>query len=150
MKTKIVDIKIKRLTDTAKIPTKGTDGAAAYDLYSDGEPVKLGPISTYAISTGISIAIPKGYCGLVLPRSGLSLKSPLRIANAPGLIDSDYRGEVKIIVDNLAQQGFWDIQPGTRIAQLLIMPYPEIRFQETDDLGSTDRGENGFGSTGTN
>lgn len=149
MKTKIVDIKIKRLTPTAKIPTRATDGAAAYDLYSDQDNIRINPLSTVTIDTGISVAIPEGYCGLILPRSGLSLKTPMRIANAPGLIDSDYRGQIKIIIDNISQL-YCYIDRGSRIAQLLIMPYPAIRFQEVDDLGSTERGDKGFGSTGTN
>ena len=150
MKTNSVDVKIKLLRPTSKMPTKGTDGSAAYDLYADNaNKIVMQPLSTVLVDTGIALAIPNGYCALVLPRSGLSLKSPLRISNAPGLIDSDYRGEIKVILDNIGQ-GFATIEPGTRIAQLMIIPYPEVRFQETDDLGETKRAEGGFGSTGNN
>lgn len=149
MKSNTVDVKIKLLTKTAKVPTKGTDGSAAYDLYVDIEKkIVMQPMSTLLVDTGIALSIPKGYCGLVLPRSGISLKSPIRISNAPGLIDSDYTGPIKVIIDNIGQ-GFATIDPGTRIAQLMIMPVPEVRFLETDTLDETIRGENGFGSTGT-
>lgn len=148
MKIEKVDVKIKLLRKTSKLPTKGSDGAAAYDLYADiDKKIVMQPLSTVLVNTGIALAIPKNYCALVLPRSGLSLKSPLRISNSPGLIDSDYRGEIKVIVDNIGQ-GFATIEPGIRIAQLMIIPYPEVRFQETDDLGTTERNDGGFGSTG--
>lgn len=142
-------VKILRTSETANIPTYAHEGDGACDLCADfpEEKIILGPYSTTLIKTGIKIALPKGYCAFVLPRSGLSLKTPLRIANAPGLIDNKYRGDIGIIVDNIGA-GQAEIKRGDRLAQLMIIKTEQASFQETESLDETVRGEAGFGSTG--
>lgn len=145
-----MEIKIKRLTKTAKIPTRGSDYAAGYDLYADiQEPITISPHTTEKIGTGLAMAIPEGFFGAILPRSGLATKKGLRPANTPGCCDSDYRGEYIVAVHNdtnLEQT----IEPGERIAQLVILSFMTAQFDEVEELSETDRGEGGFGSTGTN
>lgn len=144
-----INVKIKLLRKNAKIPQYGSECAAACDLYAAvDEDLKLNPQSTTLIPTGISIEMPKGYAAYVMPRSGISLKMPLRIANTPGLIDEDYRGEIKVIVDNIGG-GIATIEPGMKLAQLMFVPYVQAKFKEVDELSDTKRGTGGFGSTGT-
>ena len=145
-----MNIKIKRLTETAKIPTRGSDQAAGYDLYANipGK-LTLNPHTTVKIGTGLAIEIPDGYFGAILPRSGMATKQGLRPANSPGLCDSDYRGEYIVAMhndSNLPQS----IEPNERIAQLVVIPYLAVDFVEVDELSDTNRGSGGFGSTGTN
>lgn len=144
-----MNIKIKRLTETAKIPTRGSEYAAGYDLYADiKEPIQIVPHTVEKIPTGIATEIPNGFFGAVFPRSGLSTKKLLNLVNNVAIIDEDYRGEwfIPILNNGLVTQ---TIEPGERIAQLVLLPYQVIDFEEVDELGSTDRGEGGFGSTGT-
>ena len=145
-----MNIKIKRLTETAKIPTRGSDQAAGYDLYANiPEKLTLNPHTTIKIGTGLAIEIPDGYFGAILPRSGMATKQGLRPANSPGLCDSDYRGEYIVAMhndSNLPQS----IEPNERIAQLVVIPYLAVNFTEVDELSDTNRGSGGFGSTGTN
>lgn len=144
-----MNIKIKRLTETAKIPTRGSDQAAGYDLYANiPEKLTLNPHTTVKIGTGLAIEIPDGYFGAILPRSGMATKQGLRPANSPGLCDSDYRGEYVVAMhndSNLPQS----IEPNERIAQLVVIPYLTVDFTEVDELSDTNRGSGGFGSTGT-
>ena len=142
-------IKIKKLTDTAKIPTRGSRKAAGYDLYADiQEPVDIVPHTTEKIPTGIATEIPDDYFVAIFPRSGLSTKKGLNLINAIPVIDSDYRGEWLLPMHNngLATQ---TIEPGERIAQMIVLPCLEVDFEEAEELSSTDRGTGGFGSTGT-
>ena len=133
---------VKRLTETARLPTRGTPGSAGLDLYAD-EAVRIEPGQRRLISTGISVAIPPHFVGLIWPRSGLACKG---ITTDAGVIDADYRGEVKVLLVNLNDSP-WDISPGMRIGQLLIQPvFPHIT--EVDELPDTERGASGFGSTG--
>lgn len=141
-----VEVKIKKLTPDAKLPTYAHDTDAGADVYSS-ESVTLNPYETKLIGTGIATAIPKGYEISIRPRSGLSLKSPLRIANSPATIDSLYRGEIKIIMTNTGSSPF-SIEKGDRIAQMIISPVPMIQWNEVEELDSTERGSGGFGSTG--
>lgn len=130
-------------------PQHGSKYSAGYDLKAYFEPseIMLWPGETVKISTGIKIAIPEGYCGLVLPRSGLATKRGLRPANTPGLIDSDYRGDVIVALHNDSSSPQKVIK-GERIAQLVIIPFMKINFKPVDSLEETERGTGGFGSTG--
>lgn len=142
-------MKIKRLTDTAKLPTRGSMGAAGLDLYAD---VPVGAISIYLgetkkIHTGIAIELRHYQVGLVYPRSGRATKDGLRLANSVGVIDSDYRGEVIVALHNDSHIVQY-IEHGERIAQLVVMQYEHEEVQEVEELNGTQRGSGGFGSTG--
>lgn len=141
-------INIKKLTDTAKTPTRGSEHAAGYDLYADVKnQVTISPHETEKIGTGLAIEIPDGYFGAIFARSGLAAKEGLRPANCVGVCDSDYRGEYIVAVHNDSDQPR-TIEPGERIAQLVVMPYLAVTFEEVAELTDTNRGEGGFGSTG--
>ena len=141
-------IKIKKLTDTAKTPTRGSEYAAGYDLYADvKENVQIKPHETVKIGTGLAMEIPDGYFGAIFARSGLATKEGLRPANCVGVCDSDYRGEYIIAIHNDSEETR-TITAGERIAQLVVMPYLPITFDEVSELTDTNRGEGGFGSTG--
>lgn len=135
--------------DIDYFPQRGSASAAGYDLKACllEDEIFIWPHQTEVISTGIKIAIPEHYCGLILPRSGLASREGLRPANTPGLIDSDYRGEVKVALHNDSNE-VKKVTRGERIAQLVIIPFMEIHFQPVDNLDETERGDSGFGSTG--
>ena len=140
-------IKIKRLNDKAIIPTRGSEQSAGYDLYAVTEDiVQIAPHSTVMVSTGISIEIPEGYFGGVFARSGLASKKGLRPANCVGVCDSDYRGEYMVALHNDTDE-LMEIQSHERIAQLIVLPYLTVEFEEVDELSDTQRGSGGFGST---
>lgn len=141
-------IKIKKLNNGAIIPTKGSVGAAGYDLYACIEsPITIQAHCTEKVGTGIAVELPDGYFGAIFARSGLSTKSGLRPANCVGVCDSDYRGEYIVALHNDMDEAK-DVVPGERIAQLVFMPYLPIKFEEVEDLNRTKRGICGFGSTG--
>ena len=141
-------VKIKLLNDKAKIPTRGSEKAAGYDLYAcTSSQIIIAPHDTVKISTGISMEIPDGYFGGVFARSGLATEQGLRPSNCCGVIDSDYRGDVIVALHNDTNMP-QTIQPMERVAQLIIMPYLPVEFEEVDTLSDTDRGDKGFGSTG--
>lgn len=129
------------------VPRYATQGDAGADLYA-AEDVSLEPGTRAAVPTGIALAIPEGYAGLVLPRSGRALKEGLGLANSPGLIDSGYRGEVKVVVVNLDAHSHIDIRRGDKIAQLVIQQVERAEWDVVDDLPGSPRGEGGFGSSG--
>ncbi len=139
---------IKKLNDKAVIPTRGTDGAAGFDIYvlSD-EKISIMPGENVMLHTGLSFEIPEGYFGGIYARSGLASKKSLRPANCVGVIDSDYRGELMIPLHNDSSEERI-IEPGERIAQMIIQPYLNVEFEERDELSDTERGHFGFGSTG--
>ena len=140
-------VKIKKLKDTAVIPTYGTDFSAGADLYNaDGE-ITVEPHSTVFVHTGLSAEIPEGFCGLVFARSGLACKRGLAPANKVGVIDSDYRGEIMVALHNHADTPA-TVLAGERVAQLVITPFLKAEFELSEDLSDTVRGEGGFGSTG--
>lgn len=147
----MVNINVKKLSTTAKLPTHGSKEAAGYDLYADiaEDFVAIEPHTTKKIPTGLSIAIPDGYFGAIFARSGLATKEGLRPANAVGVIDQDYRGEIIVALHNDTNHERF-VNKGSRIAQLVIMPYLAVKFNEVDKLNTTSRGEGGFGSTGVN
>jgi dUTP pyrophosphatase len=128
------------------LPARATAGAAGADLVS-AEEATIAPGQVHAVATGIAIAIPEGYEGQVRPRSGLALKHGVTVLNAPGTIDADYRGEVKVILINLGPVPF-RIARGDRIAQLVVAPVTTTRFERVEALSDTARGQGGFGSTG--
>ena len=143
-------INVKKLSSNAKIPSYATDFAAGCDLYSSSsEKISFNPWETKLIKTGIAMEIPLGYAGLIYARSGLATKRGLAPANKVGVIDSDYRGEIMVALHNHTNE-VKEIDPYERIAQLVITPYVKGLFNEVDDLNETKRGENVFGSTGTN
>ena len=142
-------VKIKKLNDNATIPTYGTTFSAGADLYACMEgSVTIEPNETQFIKTGLAMEIPVGYAGLVYARSGLACKKGLAPANKVGVIDSDYRGEVMIALHNHSKESI-AVEPGERIAQLVIAPFLTAQFEVTDELADTIRGDGGFGSTGT-
>ena len=141
-------VSVKRLDPRAKLPAYGSPDAAGADLYvlTDG-PVTIAPGETVLLHTGLAFAIPKGYVGLVCARSSLGAKKGLAPANKVGIIDADYRGEVRVALHN--HGGVPQVvEDGDRVAQLLIVPYLTAQFTLAEELDSTDRGQGGFGSTG--
>lgn len=145
-----MNIKIKRLNDLAKIPTRGSDFSAGYDLYAaTSHNIHIPPHSTVKIPTGLAIEIPIGYFGAFFARSGIATKRGLRPANCTSVIDCDYRGELLVPIHNDAPE-MRVVQAGERIVQLIILPYQNVDFEEVDELDTTERGDGGFGSTGSN
>lgn len=143
-----VGVKVKRLPHGMglDLPEYATSGAAGMDVVS-AETVSIAPGSRYAVATGLALAIPEGYEIQVRPRSGLALKHGITVPNTPGTIDSDYRGELKVILINHGDASF-PIARGDRVAQLVLAPVTQAAWEEVDDLDATDRGAGGFGSTG--
>ena len=144
----MIEIKLTRLPhgEGLPLPTYATDGAAGLDVTA-AEELVLKPGERHAVATGFAIEIPHGYEVQVRPRSGLAFKNGITCLNTPGTIDSDYRGEVKVILVNLGQEPF-EVRRGERIAQLVPAPVLRADFVEVDALGETVRGSGGFGSTG--
>jgi dUTP pyrophosphatase len=143
-----MEIKIKKLTETATIPTCGTAESAGYDLYGDNDDViQIAPHSTIKIPTGIAMAIPNGYFGAVYARSGLATKKGLRPSNCVGILDADYRGNVIVALHNDTDE-LMEVNPHERIAQLVIQKFEPIVFNEVEELDDTERGVGCFGSTG--
>lgn len=140
-----IPVEIRLLNSDAELPNYAHATDAGADICAIKDTI-IQPGNTLPVSTGIAVAIPKGYEIQVRPRSGLSLKSPLRIANAPGTIDSEYRGEIKVLMTNTGDTPFV-INKGDKIAQLVIAPVPMIKWVLVDELDETSRGTNGFGST---
>ena len=137
--------------EDAMIPSRGTEQAAGYDLYAclgGYEECKIEPSETYKIGTGIAAQIPEGYFGAIFARSGLATKKGLRPANCVGVIDSDYRGEISVAIHNDSEY-IQTILANERIAQLVVLPYLAVEFDVVDTLEETERGEGGFGSTGS-
>lgn len=142
-----VDLPIKRLDPSVELPSYAYAGDAGLDLRAN-EDVTLAPHERRLISTGLAVAIPEGFAGFVQPRSGLALRQGLSMANTPGLVDSHYRGELKVCAVNLDNEHPITIERGERIAQLVIQRVPTVRLVEVDELDETDRGAGGFGSSG--
>lgn len=146
-----IDVAIRRLPHGRRfdLPAYKTDGAAGMDLLAAIEtPLSLAPGERHLCPTGIEIALPNGFEGQIRPRSGLALKHGISVLNAPGTIDADYRGEVGVLLVNLGNDAVV-IEPGTRIAQLVIAPVARASWDEVRLLDATERGDGGFGSTGT-
>lgn len=144
----MIELPIRRLREDAVVPERAYEGDAGLDLAAC-ERVELGPGERAVVGTGLAIAIPEGYAGFVQPRSGLADRHGISIVNAPGLIDSGYRGEIKVILLNTDRSTPFVVEYGMRIAQLVVLPVPELEVIETDDLPATERGVRGHGSSGT-
>jgi dUTP diphosphatase len=142
-----VELKVRLLEPGAILPTRANDGDAGLDLHA-AEPALLGPGERAAIGTGIAVEIPVGHAGLVLPRSGLALRHGISMVNAPGLIDSGYRGELRVLLLNTDRANEFEIGPGDRIAQLLVTPYAALEPVAAIELSDSARGALGFGSSG--
>ncbi len=143
-----MEVRFRKLCEKAIIPVLGTANSAGYDLFACiNNDIYLHSNDTILVPTGIAIEIPSGYCGMICSRSGLALKYGIHVLNSPGIIDSDYRGELKCILHNCSNTSF-TINNSTKIAQLLIIKYETIIWQESSTLSETGRGINGFGSTG--
>jgi dUTP pyrophosphatase len=142
-----VDLPIVKLKDEATLPTRAHDGDAGLDLYAC-EAAHIGPGERWGIGTGIAVEVPDGHAGLVLPRSGLAREHGISLVNAPGLIDSGYRGEVSVLLLNTDPAETFRVEPGDRIAQLVIAPIAIAEPVESASLAESARGEGGFGSSG--
>ncbi len=136
-----------RLAGDARLPGRAHADDAGIDLHA-AEPATLGPGERASVGTGIAIAVPAGYAGLVVPRSGLAARHGIALVNAPGVIDPGYRGEVRVLLLNTDTRAAFEIAPGDRIAQLLLCPVADAEPVEVDRLQPTGRGTGGFGSTG--
>jgi dUTP pyrophosphatase len=142
-----VTLRFTRLHDDARPPAQAHDGDAGYDLHA-AETAWLGPGDRASVGTGVAVAIPDGFAGLVLPRSGLAAQHGIALVNAPGLIDSGYRGEVRVLLLNTDRDDPFEVSVGDRIAQLLLVRFESPPVEEVDSLEGTARGGGGFGSTG--
>ena len=142
----MIELPIQRLRPDAVVPERAYTGDAGLDL-SSCERVELAPGERALIGTGLAVAIPEGYAGFVQPRSGLAARHGLTIVNSPGLVDSGYRGELRVALLNTDGSEPFVVEPGMRIAQLVVLPVPELELVEVDELPSSERGVRGFGSS---
>ena len=142
----MIELPICRLRDDAIVPARAYDGDAGLDLTAC-ERVELGPGERATVGTGLAVAIPDGYAGFVQPRSGLAAKNGLTIVNTPGLVDSGYRGELKVILLNTDARDGFVVEPGMRIAQLVVVRVPGVEPVEVEELPESERGVRGFGSS---
>ena len=145
----MTQILIKRLSKEVSLPKYETSGSSGMDLAANiNTSIDINPGKTATIPTGLALSIPKGFEIQIRPRSGLAAKQQITVLNTPGTIDADYRGEIKVILINLGKVSF-KVQKGLRIAQMVVCPVVQAQLKEVNDLSETDRGEGGFGSTGT-
>ena len=142
----MIALPIRRLRDDAVVPSRAYAGDAGLDLAAC-ERVELGPGERAAVGTGLAVAIPEGYAGFVQPRSGLASRHGITIVNAPGLVDAGYRGELKVVLLNTDARESFFVEPGMRIAQLVVLPVPPVEPVEVDELPESERGVRGFGSS---
>ena len=140
-------LRFRRLEAAARPPAQAHDGDAGYDLHA-AEPVTIYPGERASVGTGIAVAIPEGQAGLVIPRSGLAARHGISIVNAPGLIDAGYRGELRVLLLNTDRTEPFTVEPGDRIAQLVLVRVETEELEEVAELDETARGVGGFGSTG--
>jgi dUTP diphosphatase len=143
----VEELEFIRLSEQATLPTRAHESDAGLDLYA-AEGARIGPGQRVSVGTGLAVAIPEGLAGLVLPRSGLALKSGISLVNSPGLIDPGYRGEVRVLLLNTDQTAEFRLAAGDRIAQLILVPIALATPLESDSLDSSTRGASGFGSSG--
>jgi dUTP pyrophosphatase len=142
-----LELRFKLLAEDAQLPTRAHDGDAGLDL-SAAESATIPPGERATVGTGVAVEIPPGHAGLVLPRSGLAARHGIALVNAPGLIDSGYRGEIRVILLNTDRENSFQVDPGDRIAQLLLTPFAEAEPVEATELATAARAEGGFGSSG--
>jgi dUTP pyrophosphatase len=144
----VIELQVTRLREDAELPSRAHPGDAGLDLAAC-ERVTLAPGERAMVGTGIAVAIPEGYAGLVTPRSGLAARHGVSVVNAPGVIDSGYRGELKAILLNTDVHEPFTVEPGMRIAQLVLVPAPVVDLTEVESLTDSVRGADGFGSSGS-
>jgi dUTP pyrophosphatase len=142
----LIELPVRRLREDAVVPERAYAGDAGLDLAACDR-FALGPGERAVVGTGLAVAIPDGYAGFVQPRSGLAARHGLSVVNAPGLIDSGYRGEIRVVLLNTDLREAFVVEPGMRIAQLVVLPVPEFELLETDVLPESERGVRGFGSS---
>jgi len=142
----MIEIAVRRLREDAILPSQAYDGDAGLDLAACDE-IALGPGERAVVSTGIAVEIPDGYAGFVQPRSGLAARHGIGVVNSPGLIDSGYRGEIRVVLLNTDSRDPFTVEPGMRIAQLVIAPVASVRLVEVGELATSERGAQGFGSS---
>ena len=142
----MIEVAVRRLREDAVLPTQAYPGDAGLDLVAC-EGAVLEPGQRAVVPTGLAVEIPEGYAGFVQPRSGLAARHGIGIVNAPGLIDSGYRGEVRVVLLNTDSSKRFEVEPGMRIAQLVVAPIASVRLVEVDELATSHRGERGFGSS---
>jgi dUTP pyrophosphatase len=143
----VSELPLQRLSPAAVVPGRAYPGDAGLDL-SAAEHVVLEPGERAVVSTGLAVAIPEGHAGLVVPRSGLAATHGITIVNAPGLVDSGYRGDLRVVLLNTDKRETFVVEPGMRIAQLVIVAVPDLEPVEAEELAETDRGARGYGSSG--
>ena len=142
----MIELPIRRLRDDATLPSQAYTGDAGLDLAACDRH-EVGPGERAVIPTGLAVEIPEGFGGFVLPRSGLAARNGITLLNAPGLIDAGYRGEVQVVFHNTDREETFVVEPGMRIAQLVVLPVPQIALVELEELAGSERGERGFGSS---
>jgi dUTP pyrophosphatase len=142
----VIELPITRLRDDAVLPRQAYDGDAGLDLAAC-ERVTLGPGERALVGTGLAVAIPEGYAGFVQPRSGLAARHGISVVNSPGLVDSGYRGELRVVLLNTDAHQPFTVEPGMRIAQLVVLPVPPVSLVEVAELPESERGVRGFGSS---
>ena len=142
----MIELPLRRLRPDAVVPARAYDGDAGLDLAAC-ERVELGPGERATVGTGIAVAIPEGHAGFVQPRSGLAARHGITIVNSPGLVDSGYRGELKVVLQNTDRRAPFVVEPGMRIAQLVVLEIPHVELVEVDELPESERGVRGFGSS---
>jgi dUTP diphosphatase len=142
----VIELEVKRVREEARVPERAYAGDAGVDLASC-EPVRLAPGERAVVPTGLAVAIPVGYAGFVQPRSGLAARDGIALVNSPGLIDSGYRGEIQVVLLNTDRERTFTADAGERIAQLVVLPVPELAVREVGELPASERGVRGFGSS---
>jgi dUTP pyrophosphatase len=142
----VIELEITRMRADARLPDRAYVGDAGLDLAAC-EPISLPPGERAVVPTGLAVAIPDGYAGFVQPRSGLAARHGVTIVNAPGLIDSGYRGEIQVVLLNTDREQTFTAQAGERIAQLVVLAVPEVTLREVEELPASERGVRGFGSS---
>jgi dUTP pyrophosphatase len=142
----MIELPIQKVRPDAVVPARAYAGDAGLDLAAT-ERIELGPGERAKVPTGLAVAIPVGYAGFVQPRSGLASRHGITIVNAPGLVDSGYRGELMVVLHNTDRAEPFVVEAGMRIAQLVVLPIPEVEVVEVEELPATERGERGFGSS---
>jgi dUTP pyrophosphatase len=140
-------LRIRLLAVAARLPSRATPGDAGLDLYA-AEAATIEPGERASVGTGIAVEIPPGHAGLVTPRSGLAARHGIALVNAPGVIDPGYRGEVRVLLLNTDRTDPFEVEPGERIAQLVVTPFSELEPEAVDELTESERGAGGFGSSG--
>ena len=143
----MIELPIRRLRPEAVLPERAYAGDAGLDLAACDRH-ELGPGERAVVGTGLAVAIPDGYAGFVQPRSGLAARDGISVLNSPGLVDAGYRGEVRVVLQNTDAARAFVVEPGMRIAQLVVLPVPEVDVVEVDELPATERGVRGYGSSG--